>query len=84
MTHRYTGLPRSSGKRGILDRLKEIEEKGKDATQKEKEMVVALEILGSDCIFYEELQGYGHNVWGYAGDKPEIWFWFFEQTREGR
>ena len=26
---------------GILDRLKEIEEKGMDATQKEKDMVVA-------------------------------------------
>ena len=39
----------SRGKRGILDRLKEIEEKGKDATQKEKEMVVALQ-LAYECM----------------------------------
>jgi len=37
------------GKRGILDRLKEIEEKGMDATQKEKEMVVALQ-LAYECL----------------------------------
>ena len=49
-----------------------------------KEMVVALEMLGSTVINYEELKGYAHNVWGYAGDKPEIWLWLLEQTREGR
>jgi len=37
------------GKRGILDRLKEIEEKGMEATQKEKEMVVALQ-LAYECL----------------------------------
>ena len=49
-----------------------------------KEMVVALEMLGSTVIHYEELKGYPHNIWGYAADKPEIWTWLFEQTREGR
>ena len=39
----------SRGKRGILDRLKEIEEKGMDATQKEKDMVVALQ-LAYECL----------------------------------
>ena len=49
-----------------------------------KEMVVALEVLGSKVIFYEELRNYGHNVWGYASKKPEIWSWLFEQSRENR
>ena len=49
-----------------------------------KEMVVALETLGSTVIHYEELSGYGHNVWSYAASKAEIWTWLFEQTREGR
>lgn len=49
-----------------------------------KEMVVALEILGSEVLHYEELSGHGHNVWGYAARKLEIWTWLFEQTREGR
>ena len=39
----------ANGKRGILDRLKEIEEKGMEATQKEKEMVVALQ-LAYECL----------------------------------
>ena len=39
----------ANGKRGILDRLKEIEEKGMDATQKEKDMVVALQ-LAYECL----------------------------------
>ena len=49
-----------------------------------KEMVVALETLGSTVIHYEELSGYGHNVWGYAASKPEIWFWLFEQNLADR
>ena len=39
----------SKGKRGILNRLEEIEKKGMDATQKEKEMVVALQ-LAYECL----------------------------------
>ena len=38
-----------NGKRGILDRLNEIDKKGKDATQKEKETVVALQIA-YECL----------------------------------
>lgn len=49
-----------------------------------KEMVVALETLGSKVIRYEELKNYSHDVWSYAANKAEIWFWLFEQTREGR
>ena len=49
-----------------------------------KEMVVALEMLESRVLHYEELEGYGHNVWGYASGKAEIWTWLYEQTREGR
>ncbi len=49
-----------------------------------KEMVVALETLGSTVIFYEELKHYSHDVWSYAANKAEIWTWLFEQTREGR
>ena len=49
-----------------------------------KEMIVALEILGSTVIRYEETMGRGHDVWSYAADKAEIWTWLFEQTREGR
>ena len=37
------------GKRGILDRLAAIEEKGMDATQKEKDQVVALQ-LAYECL----------------------------------
>ena len=47
-----------------------------------KEMVVALEMLGSTVIHYEEVSGYGHNVWNYASQKAEIWTWLFEQTKE--
>ena len=39
----------ANGKRGILDRLALIEEKGMDATQKEKEEVVALQ-LAYECL----------------------------------
>ncbi len=46
-----------------------------------KEMVVALETLGSTVIFYEELKGYGHNVWTYASEKAEIWQWLFAQSK---
>ena len=46
-----------------------------------KEMVVALEVLGSEVIFYEELSGYGHNVWTYASQKLEIWQWLFAQSK---
>ncbi len=49
-----------------------------------KEMVVALESMGGQVIFYEEVKGYGHNVWDYASRKAEIWTWLFEQTREDR
>ena len=38
-----------NGKRGILEKLKEIEDKGTDATQKEKEMIVALQ-MAYECI----------------------------------
>ena len=38
-----------NGKRGILDRLSEIEKKGNEATQKEKEMIVALQIA-YECL----------------------------------
>jgi len=47
-------------------------------------MIVALNAYGSTVLKYEELSGYGHNVWGYASKKAEIWTWLFEQTREGR
>ena len=49
-----------------------------------KEMIVALEILGSTVIHYEETNGRGHDVWSYAAEKAEIWEWLFQQTREGR
>ena len=49
-----------------------------------KVMIVALEAYKSKVLKYEELSGYGHNVWGYASRKAEIWTWLFEQTREGR
>ena len=39
----------ANGKRGILERLAAIEEKGNDATQKEKEMVVALQ-MAYECL----------------------------------
>ena len=47
-----------------------------------KEMVVALETLGSKVIFYEELTGYGHNVWSYAASKLEIWQWLYAQSKQ--
>jgi len=37
------------GKRGILDRIDEVEKKGNDATQKEKETIVALQIA-YECL----------------------------------
>ena len=49
-----------------------------------KEMIVALDILGSTVLRYEEPTGYGHDVWSYAARTVEIWTWLFEQTREGR
>ncbi len=45
-----------------------------------RQMVNALRELGSK-IKYEELAGYGHNVWDYASKKAEIWTWLFEQVR---
>ena len=47
-------------------------------------MIVSLKAYGSTVLKYEELSGYGHNVWGYASRKAEIWTWLYEQTREGR
>lgn len=47
-----------------------------------RQMVEALKELGSTALKYEELQGYGHNVWGYAADKDEIWTWLFDQVRQ--
>ena len=49
-----------------------------------KEMVVALEILGSTVIRYEELSGNGHNIWDYASQKAEIWTWLYEQSLENQ
>ncbi len=37
------------GKRGVLDRIAEIEEKGNDATQKEKDMITALQ-MAYECL----------------------------------
>lgn len=45
-----------------------------------QQIVNALKALDGN-IEYEELAGYGHNVWDYASKKAEIWTWLFEQTR---
>ncbi|MBQ7788542.1 MAG: dienelactone hydrolase family protein [Clostridia bacterium] len=44
-----------------------------------QEMVDALKKAGSTSIIYEEMQDYGHNVWGYVSTKPEILEWLFSQ-----
>ena len=45
-----------------------------------REMVAAIKAAGGEKIIYEELEGYGHNVWDYASQKPEIIRWLFDQT----
>lgn len=47
-----------------------------------KEMVDAIKNLGGELIIYEEMYNYGHNVWGYASQKAEIWTWLFSQSLE--
>ena len=52
-----------------------------------KEMVVALEILGSTSLIYEEMTekiDHYHNVWDYASKKAEIWEWLFSQSKADR
>lgn len=44
-----------------------------------REMVKTLKQFGSPVI-YEELVGYGHNVWDYASNNFGIWKWLFEQN----
>lgn len=44
------------------------------------QIVEAIQSFGGTKITYEELEGYGHNVWGYAAAKAEIWTWLYEQT----
>ena len=44
-----------------------------------REMVEALEEFGSTSITYEELEGYGHNVWDYAAEKEGLMDWLFAQ-----
>ena len=49
-----------------------------------KEMVVALEMLGSTSIIYEEWThkiDHSHNVWDAASKNAEIWTWLFSQTK---
>jgi len=49
-----------------------------------RDMVVALETLGSTVIYYEELNRGAHNVWDHAASQADIWKQLFLQTREGR
>ena len=45
-----------------------------------KEMVDAIEEAGGEKILHEYLNGYGHIIWGYVGDKLEVWEWLYSQS----
>lgn len=47
-----------------------------------RRMVSAIEKAGGERIIYEELAGYGHEVWEYAATNPELIRWLFEQSAE--
>lgn len=42
-------------------------------------MVNAIKAAGGSSIIYEELQGYGHNVWDYASTREGLMNWLFSQ-----
>lgn len=42
-------------------------------------MVQAIQSAGGDSIVYEELKGYGHNVWDYGSTREGLMNWLFAQ-----
>ena len=46
-----------------------------------KSMVEAIKNLGGTSITYEELNGYGHNVWDYASKKVGLMEWLFSKRK---
>ena len=53
-----------------------------------REMVAAIRDAGGEMIHYEELPGYGHNVWDYAASEAEVEGmglieWLFSHSLEG-
>ncbi|MBR2620775.1 MAG: hypothetical protein IKC97_00180 [Clostridia bacterium] len=47
-------------------------------------MVKALEEAGSMCIYFRELEGYGHGVWNWTAEQADIWNWLFAQKLSNR
>ena len=45
-----------------------------------KAMVEAIKDAGGNKIIYEQLSGYGHNVWDYASTKAGLMNWLFRQS----
>lgn len=46
-----------------------------------REMAAALEAANAVDFIYEELSGYGHNVWDYMAEKEGLMDWLFSQRR---
>ncbi len=49
-----------------------------------REVVQAIRNYGGDNITYEELAGYGHNVWDYVAEKEGLMNWLFAQVLENK
>ena len=47
-----------------------------------REVVQAIKDYGGTNITYEELEGYGHNVWDYVAEKEGLMNWLFSQILE--
>lgn len=47
-----------------------------------REVVQAIKDYGGTNITYEELEGYGHNVWDYVAEKEGLMNWLFSQVLE--
>ena len=46
-----------------------------------REMALAIKNAGSTKINYDELKGYGHNVWDYAAKKQNLISWLFSHSK---
>ena len=46
-----------------------------------RDMALAIKNAGGTMINYDELKGYGHNVWDYAAKKERLMSWLFSHSK---
>ena len=85
---REASIPDNAGNRPVNLPVTEGGPAAYFSTLPVREMVAAIRDAGGEMIHYEELPGYGHNVWDYAASEAEVEGmglieWLFSHSLEG-